>query len=164
MAGAGEQLDLRVWLAGNEDAAEVTRLMIAFRDWWKRDEPNDERFTAGVARLLEDPQTEFLLASADAERTAAGVCQLRYRHGLWYDAPDCWLEDIYVEPSAQRLGLGRALVDAAVERAGERGVRRIQLDVTETNEPAVAFYRSRGFDSWSGPAGGRLLVMTRWLD
>jgi len=157
-----QRADARVWVAGREDAAEVTRLMIAFRDWWERAEPSDESFAAGVARLLDDPQTEFLLA-APSGRAAAGVCQLRFRHGLWYDGPDCWLEDIYVEQGAQRLGVGRALVDVAVERARERGVRRVQLDVTETNEPAVAFYRSLGFDSWSGPAGGRLLVMTRWL-
>jgi ribosomal protein S18 acetylase RimI-like enzyme len=154
---------VRVRVAGREHAAEVTRLMIAFRDWWNREQPSDESFAAGVARLLEDPQTEFLLAGPE-EGPAVGVCQLRYRHGLWYDAPDCWLEDIYVDERAQRVGVGRALVDAALEGARRRGCRRIQLDVTETNEPAVAFYRSLGFDSFSGPAGGRLLVMTRWLE
>jgi ribosomal protein S18 acetylase RimI-like enzyme len=152
-----------VRVADGEDAAEVTRLMIAFRDWWEREQPSDESFAAGVVRLLGDPLTEFLLAVPD-DGAAVGVCQLRYRYGLWYDAADCWLEDIYVDERAQRLGVGRALADTALEQARKRGCRRIQLDVTETNEPAVAFYRRLGFDSWSGPAGGRLLVMTRWLD
>ena len=42
-------------------------------------------------------------------------------------------------------GLGRALVQAAIERARERGCRRIELDVDEANAPALALYRSLGF-------------------
>ena len=89
------------------------------------------------------------------------MCQLRYRYGLWYDAPDCWLEDMYVDASA-RLGIGRALGEAAIERARKRGCRRVQLDVNEAKSRG-AFYRRLGFDSWSRPAE-RLLLMTRWLD
>jgi ribosomal protein S18 acetylase RimI-like enzyme len=153
---------VRIWVAGKRDSAEVTRLMVAFRDWWNRDQPSEESFAAGVARLLDEPGTEFLLAAADADRPA-GVCQLRYRHGLWYDAPDCWLEDIYVDEGARRLGIGRALVEAALARARERGCRRIQLDVNEANTDALALYRELGFDEIQDPPGARLLMMTRWL-
>ena len=158
-----QRADARVWIAGRDDASEVTRLMIAFRDWWRRDRPSDESFATGVARLIDDPQTEFLLA-ARAGRGAAGVCQLRFRHGLWYDAPDCWLEDVYVEEAARRAGLGRALGEAAVARARGRGCRRIQLDVNEANPQALALYEDLGFDAVQDPPGGRLLLMTRWLD
>ena len=154
---------MRIWVAGDEDVAAVTRLMIAFRDWWKRDSPGDDAFAAGVDRLLDDPATEFLLA-APPGRPAAGLCQLRYRYGLWYDAPDCWLEDLYVEDGARRLGIGRALSDAALDRARRRGCRRVQLDVNEANPQALALYRSMGFDSLQDPPGGKLLLLTRWID
>jgi GNAT superfamily N-acetyltransferase len=157
-----QRADATVWVAGSDDAAEVTRLMVAFRDWWARPEPSDESFAAGVARLLDDPQTEFLLA-APAGADPAGICQLRFRHGLWYDAADCWLEDVYVEETARRSGLGRALGEAAVDRARQRGCRRIQLDVNEANPEALALYEQLGFDALQDPPGGRLLVMTRWL-
>jgi GNAT superfamily N-acetyltransferase len=136
--------------------------MVAFRDWWERDVPGDEAAAAGVARLLDDEETEFLLAAAD-EAGAVGVCQLRYRYGIWYDAPDCWLEDLFVLQDARRLGVGRALADAALERARERGCRRIQLDVNEANPEALALYSSLGFDPVQDPPGGNLLLMTRWL-
>jgi hypothetical protein len=45
-------------LASPEDAADVARLMIGFRNWWGREQPSDERFEAGVRRLLADPHTE----------------------------------------------------------------------------------------------------------
>ena len=86
---------MQVWVASEDDAAEVTRLMLAFRDWWGRAVPVDDAARAGVERLLADDATEFLLASPD-DRAPAGVCQLRYRYGWWYDAPDCWLEDVFV--------------------------------------------------------------------
>jgi GNAT superfamily N-acetyltransferase len=151
-----------VWVAGPMDTADVTRLMAGFRDWWDRDEPGDEELAAGVARLLDDPATEFLLA-APPDSAAVGVCQLRYRYGLWYDTEDCWLEDLYVEEASRRLGLGRALSAAAIDRAAERGCRRVQLDVNELNPEALALYADLGFDPVQDPPGGRLLLMTRWL-
>jgi GNAT superfamily N-acetyltransferase len=162
MSEDGERGEVRMWVAGREDAAEVTRLMIAFRDWWKRADPSSAAFAAGVERLLDDPSTEFLLG-APPGNGAAAVCQLRYRYGLWYDAPDCWLEDVYVEERARRLGLGRALGEAALDRARERGCRRVQLDVNEANPEALALYEELGFEAIHDPPGGRLLVMTRWL-
>ena len=92
---------------------------------------------------------------------AGDVTQADRWHGLWYDAPDCWLEDVYVEERARRLGVGRALVEAALGRAGARGSRRVQLDVNEANAEALALYRSLGFDEvQEDPPGGRLLLMT----
>jgi len=154
---------VEVRVAGEDDADHVARLMAAFRDWWERDDPTDEQLSAGVARLLVDPHTEFLLAAPDAS-APAGVCQLRYRYGLWYDAPDCWLEDMYVDAEARGLGVGRALGEGAIERARERGCRRVQLDVNEANPAALALYRRLGFDSIQDPPGGRLLLMTRWVE
>lgn len=151
-----------MWVAGPDDAADVTRLMGGFRDWWSRDEPSDEQLAGGVERLLADPATEFLLA-APAATAAAGVCQLRYRYGLWYDTEDCWLEDLYVEEASRRLGLGRALSAAALERASERGCRRVQLDTNELNAEALALYADLGFDPVQDPPGGKLLLLTRWL-
>jgi len=147
-----------IHLATPEDAAEVARLMIGFRDWWGRTEPSDEAFHAGVVRLLGDPDTEFLLGG----EPPVGVCQVRYRPSLW-TAGDCWLEDIFVEDAARGSGLGRALVEASFERARARGCSRIELDVNEANPAALALYESLGFSTWSEPPGGRNLLMRRLL-
>jgi GNAT superfamily N-acetyltransferase len=153
---------VQVRLATEADADHVATLMAAFRDWWGRDEPTDDQLAVGVAGLLVDRDTEFLLAVPPAGGPA-GICQLRYRYGLWYDAPDCWLEDMYVDADARGLGVGRALGEAAIERARERGCRRVQLDVNEANPEALALYRRLEFDSLQDPPGGRLLLMTRWV-
>lgn len=135
-------------LATPGDAEDVARLLAAFRDWYGSDWPDDASFLASVRRLLEDPQTEFLLGG----EPAAGVAQLRYRWSVWSDAEDAWLEDLYVEDAARSSGIGRALVEAAIERARVRGCVRIELDVDDTNAPARGLYESLGFSEKHGGA------------
>jgi len=87
-----------------------------------------------------------------------GVCQLRFRWGIWLAAEDCWLEDLYVRDDARRGGIGSALVELAVERARERGCRRVELDVADENASAKALYESHGFSvGYKQPAPNLLM-------
>jgi ribosomal protein S18 acetylase RimI-like enzyme len=145
-------------MANSGDVEAVASLIAAFRTWWGKDEPTLEQIRATTSRLVEDPNTEFLLAAPGESARAAGVCQLRYRLSVWTGADDCWLEDLYVDDGARGTGLGRALVEAAFERARERGCRRIELDVNEQNTAAIAFYESLGFTTEPKPPGRTLFV------
>ncbi|MGD0198764.1 MAG: GNAT family N-acetyltransferase [Solirubrobacteraceae bacterium] len=160
-------LHARVWRAGTHEAGEVTRLLLAFRDWFGGERPDERDALHSVGLLLEDPATEFLLAAVDEQAGAHGVCQLRFRHSLWMSADDCWLEDLFVEEQARRRGVGQALVEAACVRASERGATRIELDTNETNAAAIALYERCGFSAASKShdrAGGRDLLMGRRLE
>jgi ribosomal protein S18 acetylase RimI-like enzyme len=154
---------IHVWLAGEGDLDDVTALIAAFRDWWGKDVPPDERIRATARTLLQDDRTEFLLAATAPGDDACGVCQLRYRLSVWTGADDCWLEDLYVHGGARRAGVGRALVAEAIERARARGCRRMELDVNEQNSDALAFYRSLGFTTEPKPPG-RTLFVSRALE
>jgi ribosomal protein S18 acetylase RimI-like enzyme len=151
----------RVWPATAEDLDGVAALIAAFRDWWGKDVPTLEEIRATAAALIDDPRTEFLLAAPGGDSPAAGVCQVRYRLSVWTGADDCWLEDLYVDDGARGTGLGRALVEAAFERARQRGCRRIELDVNESNTAALAFYESLGFTTEPKPPGRTLFVSRR---
>jgi GNAT superfamily N-acetyltransferase len=155
-----------VWRAQPHDAPAVTRLLIGFRDWLGADQPADESFAASVARLIAEPYTEFLLGSVGGDSSPCGVCQLRFRHSVWTDSPDCWLEDLFVEEHARGRGVGGALVVAAFGRATTRGALRIELDTNEHNHGAIALYESLGFSAASkahGSLSGRDLFMGRSL-
>ena len=141
-------------MAQPSDAGQVAALMIAFRDHIERDVPTDEQVRRTVEALLEDPNTEFLLA-------ATGVCQLRYRLSVWTATEDCWLEDLYVADEARGTGVGRALIEAAFERARGRGCKRIQLDVAEDNRRAIDVYRAAGFGTEPGADGRTMLIARR---
>ena len=144
-----------VRLATEDDAGEVARLIAAFRDWQGRHEPSDASIEASVRRLLADPNTEYFVGG----EPPAGVLQLRFRHSVWTGTEDAHLEDLFVDETARGSGLGRALVDAALEHARKRGCARIELDANEANETALRLYRSVGFGSWSDAAGGNDLFM-----
>jgi ribosomal protein S18 acetylase RimI-like enzyme len=153
-----------VWRAEPHEAATVARLLVDFRDWCGSDWPSANAFLASVERLIEQPDTEFLLASVDDDAPPVGVCQLRYRFSVWMAAEDCWLEDLYVADAGRRRGVGRALVATALERATARGARRIELDTNETNAAALALYQALGFSARSKGGGeGRDLFLGRRL-
>lgn len=61
----------------------------------------------------------------------------RGRHGLF-------LEDLFVKPQYRRMGIGKALFAHLARRCVKEGLRRLEWMVLDWNEPAIAFYRSRG--------------------
>jgi len=154
----------RAWVAEPHEAEEVASLLVAFRNHMSSDWPSDNAFLASVERLLEDRETEFLLAAPDNDSPAAGVLQLRFRFSVWKAAPDGWLEDLFVSADARRAGLGDALVTLAIERARARGARRIELDCNERNTGAQTLYERHGFSPRSKGSEGRDLFLGRPID
>lgn len=157
-------MSAHVRLAAADDVKAVAALLVAFRDHMGSSWPSDDAFRAGTRRLLDDPDTDFLLGFADADGPAIGVIQLRFRFGVWRDGLDCLVEDVFVHAQARGSGVGRVLMAAALDRARERGARRMELDVNEDNPAAVALYSSLGFSATDNPYGARDLYMRVHLD
>ena len=147
---------MKVWRAEAAEAVAVARLIAEFGEWWGQNVVPDDEIRASVERIMAGDDGEYLLGAVDGG--PVGVCQLRFRWSVWKSAEDCWLEDLYVQESARRSGLGRALVEAAVERAHERGCKRIELDVNEDNAPALALYEACGFLTEPKPPGPTLFI------
>src|SRR4051812_26644334 len=119
--------------------------MLAFRDHLRLSGPTDAEMRAGVERLLGEPDTEFLLAAPDGDGAPpAGVAQLRFRYGVWRAGGDCLLEDLFVDEAARGAGLGRALVEATLDRARARGCRRVELAPDERHDGGPRPYERVG--------------------
>jgi len=154
----------QAWLARPDEAETVAELLVGFRDHMGADWPSENAFLASVERLMEEVDTDFLLGAPEAGSPPAGVLQLRFRFSIWKAAPDAWIEDVYVAPSARRAGVAAALVSCAIERAAERGARRVELDCNEENDGALALYERHGFSARSKGATGRDLFLGRPID
>ncbi|OKH99135.1 streptothricin acetyltransferase [Streptomyces sp. CB02923] len=82
------------------------------------------------------------------------------------------IADIEVDGPYQGRGIGRTLMDHAVDRAGECGAGHLWLEVTNVNGPAIRAYQRMGFgfcgldtSLYSGTAseGETALYMSRFL-
>lgn len=89
------------------------------------------------------------------ERYGAGDLLLAYEGGRAAgcvvlsrrDAATAEIKRLYVVPAARGTGIGRALVNAAIERAREAGLRRVVLDTHRSRlEAAYGLYRALGFE------------------
>lgn len=74
----------------------------------------------------------------------------KFRRG----APYYFLQILCVEPSLQRCGLGRALIERMIEAARERKIRHLRLE-TLAGSRAERFYEEMGFEPVSPPRMGR---------
>ncbi|MEZ4938773.1 MAG: GNAT family N-acetyltransferase [Crocinitomicaceae bacterium] len=55
-----------------------------------------------------------------------------------------YLEDFYLKPEFRRYGIGKIMFDEIVEKAKKSGVKRMDWQVLEWNEPAINFYEKYG--------------------
>jgi GNAT superfamily N-acetyltransferase len=68
---------------------------------------------------------------------------------LYYISYSTWkgkclyLEDFFVIPEMRKMGIGEQLFQKTVEIAKEMGVKRMDWQVLEWNEPALNFYRKQ---------------------
>jgi ribosomal protein S18 acetylase RimI-like enzyme len=126
------------------------------------DEPTpDADVIAGwAAPLLESGEVAVLFAGDRPD----GFAQLRFRPSLYTGALDAHLEELYVVPERRGRGLGRALLEAAMAHARERGAAHIDLGTSEDDVAARALYESAGFTNHEGrPDGPRMLYYEREL-
>jgi ribosomal protein S18 acetylase RimI-like enzyme len=93
-----------------------------------------------------------------------GFAQLRFRPSLYTGALDAHLEELYVVPERRGQGLGRALLEAAMNQARERGAARIDLNTSVDDVAARGLYESTGFTNREGgPEGPTMLYYERDL-
>ena len=74
-----------------------------------------------------------------------GVAQLRFREYLITGEPMSYLEELYVVPDRRGEGHGRALMEAAIAAARERGATTMELGTATNDRAARGLYESLGF-------------------
>jgi GNAT superfamily N-acetyltransferase len=114
-------------------------------------------FSDSLAAALARPESFWVDRVA---QTAAGVASVLFvaveaSTDRWLGMTGCYLDgdtseamvvSVWVDPAARGQGLAGRLVQAARDWATERGVRRLKLWVTATNERPQRVYRAAGFD------------------
>jgi len=83
--------------------------------------------------------TSFIIVARTAGAPVAGYCSYRLVAG------EIQINNVAVRPEHRRLGMGRALVEAAVAHGRREGARMAVLEVRRSNVGAQALYFRLGF-------------------
>jgi GNAT superfamily N-acetyltransferase len=108
------------------------------------DDP-DTGYADFLASQLDDPAVVVLVA--EREQTIVGYIYAGIEPLSWKELRDeaGFVHDIVIGEDARGGGVGRALLDAAVEWLRARGAPRVMLWTAVLNEPARRLFASRGF-------------------
>ncbi|HWN73671.1 MAG TPA: GNAT family N-acetyltransferase [Solirubrobacterales bacterium] len=150
--------EIQVRQAGVEDAPAIARLLHDFNREYDEPTPAIETLTATCRRLLADDEITVLLAGDGPD----GLALLRFRPALWAKGLEAYLQELYVIPALRGQGIGRALLEAAIELSRQRGAAGIDLNTGETDTAARGLYESMGFTNREGgPDGPSMLFYER---
>ena len=106
----------------------------------------DPAYQAAFDAIQADPNQ--LLAVADVDGRVLGCLQLSFIPGLSHAG--AWrgqIESVRVASDARGTGLGRQMIDWAIEQCRQRGCRIVQLTSDKQRPDALAFYRALGFEA-----------------
>ena len=147
-------------LATADDAPVLGRLLHAFNAEFGEQTPSAQVIAERAQPLMRSGDVTVLFVGDGPD----GFAQLRFRISLYTGALDAYLEELYVVPERRGRGLGRALLEATMQHARERGARRIDLNTSEDDVAARALYQRLGFTNREGaPDGPPMLYYERDL-
>lgn len=90
------------------------------------------------------PLYSFFVARGGANQAVLGIALYYFKYSTW-KGKVLFLEDIIVKEEHRRLGVGRQLFMAVCKAAHAEKCRRMDWQVLDWNEPAIAFYK--GFEA-----------------
>jgi ribosomal protein S18 acetylase RimI-like enzyme len=136
--------------AREADLDAVGRLLYDFNREFDEPAPRPAELAVRVGELLAGGDTGVVVAGDDP----VGLALMRFRLSLWGRGLECYLAELYVVPALRGQGIGRALMEAAMDLARARGADYMDLGTAETDVAARNLYESLGFDNHEGKPGG----------
>ncbi len=121
-----------------EDEARWRRLWADYIAFYGVDIAPD--ITEMTWRRVFDPASAIFMRVAEVDGEVAGFALCLTHEGTWIRAPDCYLEDLFVDEAARGKGVGRALLDDLVALCRKNGWSRLYWHTEETNATARKLY------------------------
>ena len=143
-------MSIAVREATREDAPAIVGLIRALADFERLPGPTDD----AAARLVEHGfgatrYFESLVATVDGAVVGYAIFFMTY--STFLARPTLFLEDVFVHPTARRLGVATAVMAHLRALAVERGCGRFEWMVLDWNAGAQALYAKLGatqLDDW----------------
>lgn len=121
------------------DEADWRRLWAAYLAFYDTILP-EAVYASTFARLMGSDPQDFHGLIATVDGRAMGLAHyLFHRHG-WKIENTCYLQDLFVDPSARGTGLGRALIEAVYGAADTAGAPSVYWLTQDFNTEARQLY------------------------
>lgn len=136
-------------LATRDDLAAIVRMLADDPLGSQRERATDplpRAYSDAFEAIDRDPNQELIVAEVDGR--VVGTLQLTFipgisRQGMWRGL----IEGVRVDSGTRAMGLGRRMVEHAIERARARGCAMVQLTSDKSRHDAIRFYESLGFEA-----------------
>jgi ribosomal protein S18 acetylase RimI-like enzyme len=143
----------RIRRATPGDAPAVARLLNDFQEEYDEPSPGLEMLEDRYGELIRNKDMIVLLVGDGPD----GFAQLRLRPWVYSAGLHSYLEELYVVPDLRGNGLGRALLETAMETARSEGAEQMELGTSEDDVAARALYESAGFINREGGPDGPVM-------
>lgn len=127
---------------------DFARLNLEWLERWFKVEPIDREVLGDPERHIIDGGGHVLFA-IDADERAIGTVALKRESDGVYE-----LTKMVVAPEARGLGVGRKLMDGAIDVFRASGGTELFLESSTKLGPALALYESAGFRHYPAPRPG----------
>lgn len=135
---------IRIRWATESDAALIVHFIRELAIFEKEPVEQVKITEADVRRDSFGPARRFEVLIAEVDRKPVGFALFFPNYSTWEGKPGLYIEDIFVEESVRKSGVGRKLIATVAKIAKARGCARIDLAVLDWN-PARGFYHRLGF-------------------
>lgn len=120
-----------------QDKSRWLELFKAYIEFYKS-QLSDAQYELTWQRINSDFNMHGLLAEVDGH--IVGLAHYIFRPDTWEIEDFCYLEDLYVDPQARKVGIGRALIKAVEEIAVAKGSKRLYWTTAPDNSVARSLY------------------------
>ena len=127
---------------GRVPATGLREPLRLLEEWLRDGDPVPDPFVKELGRLVQTGDLEVLAARLDGR--TAGVLVLALRPNISLGSSFASIEDLYVRPGHRRRGVGKALLQAAEDRCGERNISYLEAQIEE--DSARIFYAASGYE------------------
>ena len=128
----------------HSDIPELVELLKTLFEQETEFKPNSEAQRKALSEIILDPKIGIILVARDHE-IIVGMINLLFTQSTALGSKVAILEDMVVQPTSRRAGIGSQLIDFSIGEAKKEGCKRITLLTDIENTKAQLFYQRKGF-------------------
>ena len=122
-------------------AAEEERwrtLFAAYQRFYRASIPPE--IVANTWQHILEPGSDVNALLAEVDGEVVGITNYVYHSSTWSDRPNCYLEDLYVDPAARGSDAARKLIEGVEAAARGKDAFRVYWHTQEFNGAARSLY------------------------